>query len=252
MSRGARTKPAASASLDCRRASQRRRDHAGCCRAAVSARRQGLVARAARQPAFRALVLRLDRLAVRPGNRDLGHQLHHRVGRGDRELRLVDRDRQRRHADLGHAAADAAAMAQLDQPFRGGNDAVRGRDRRHHADHPSGPADLRLLARPLSQHDGALAAVAQRAGLGFLGDRQLSAVFDPVLVRQPDSRSRHHARPHTDARGTIVVWRLRAGLARLGQRTGAGCRPCIPRWPRSAFPWSARCTRSSGSTSPRA
>jgi hypothetical protein len=75
----------------------------------------------------------------------------------------------------------------LDQPFRGGDDAFRRRHRRHYADHPSGPPNLCLLARPLPQHDGALAAVAQRAGLGFLGDRQLPAVFDPVLVRQPDS-----------------------------------------------------------------
>ena len=67
MSAVARTKSAASASLDCRGARQRRRDHPGRRRAAVSARRQGLVARPARQPAFCALVLRIDRLAVRSG-----------------------------------------------------------------------------------------------------------------------------------------------------------------------------------------
>ena len=39
-----------------------------------------------------------------------------------------------------------------------------------------------LLARALPEHDVALAAVAQRAGLGFLGDRQLSPVLDHVLV----------------------------------------------------------------------
>ena len=55
-----------------------------------------------------------------------------------------------------------------------------------------------------------------------------------------------------DARGAVVLWRLCAGLARLGQPLAQAARPCIPRWPRSAFPWSARCTRSSGSISPRA
>ena len=55
-----------------------------------------------------------------------------------------------------------------------------------------------------------------------------------------------------DARGTSCsTARSRwAGAARRG--TGAVSRPCTPRWPRSAFRWSARCTRSSGSISPRA
>ena len=53
-------------------------------------------------------------------------------------------------------------------------------------DPPSRPADLCLLARTLSEHDGAVAAVAQRAGVGFLGDHQLPAVLDPVLLCQPD------------------------------------------------------------------
>ena len=48
----------------------------------------------------------------------------------DRQLRLVDRHRQRRHVDLGDAAADAPALARLDQPLRRSDDAVRRRDRR--------------------------------------------------------------------------------------------------------------------------
>ena len=41
-------------------------------------------------------------------------------------------------------------LARLDQPLRRGDDAVRGRHRRHHADHPSRPADLRSTgSRPI-------------------------------------------------------------------------------------------------------
>ena len=62
--RRARSQPAASASLDCRRARERRRDHAGHRRPAVSAGRQGVVDRRAGELAVRALVHRIDRLAV--------------------------------------------------------------------------------------------------------------------------------------------------------------------------------------------
>ena len=200
---------------------------------------------------FVAVVHRIDRLAVLPGHRHLGHQLHRRVGRCDRELRLVDRHRQCRHADFGDAAVDAAAMAQLDQPLRRGDDAVRRRDRRHHADHPSRTADLCLLACALSEHDGALAAMAQRAGVGFLGDHQLSAVLDPVLVRQPDPRPRHHARPHHGRGGQLLYGALALGWRGSAQHWRR-LRRCTPRWRRSAFRWCARCIRSSASISPRA
>ena len=71
---------------------------------------------------------RLYALHARRGH--LGHQHQRGLGLRDRELRLVDRDRQRRHADLLAAAADAAVVARLDQSVRGGDDAFRRRDRR--------------------------------------------------------------------------------------------------------------------------
>ena len=54
------------------------------------------------------------------------------VGWGVRhhQLRLVDRHRPRRHADLGDPAAVPAEVAHVDQPLRRGDDAVRRRLRR--------------------------------------------------------------------------------------------------------------------------
>ena len=60
----------------------------------------------------------------------------------------------------------------------------RCRDRRPVPDHASRPAAVFLLARSISQHDDGLAAVAQRADLGFLGDPELSPVLDHLLVRR--------------------------------------------------------------------
>ena len=61
---------------------------------------------------------------------DLGHQRPGRLGLRHHQLRLVDRHRPRRHADLGHPAAAAPGVAHVDQPLRRGDDAVRGRLRR--------------------------------------------------------------------------------------------------------------------------
>ena len=54
--------------------------------------------------------------------------------------------------------------------FAESDDAVRRGDRRPVPDPASRPALVLLLARALPEHDGAVAAVAQRPGLGFLGD----------------------------------------------------------------------------------
>ena len=65
--------------------------------------------------------------------------------------------------------------------------------RRHFSDHPSRPPDVFLLADALPEHDDGVAAVAQRADLGFLGDPQLHHVLDHVLVCRAYPRSRHYA-----------------------------------------------------------
>jgi len=55
----------------------------------------------------------------------MGHQRPGHVGLGDHQLRLVGRHRPRRNADLGHPAALEAGVADLDQPVRRGDDALR-------------------------------------------------------------------------------------------------------------------------------
>ena len=70
-------------------------------------------------------------LPVLQGRRHLGRQHSRRLGIRHRQLRLVDRYRPRRHADLGDSAAAAAVVAQLDQPLRRSHDAVRRGVRRH-------------------------------------------------------------------------------------------------------------------------
>ena len=148
--------------------------------------------------------------------------------------------------------SDAAELARLDQPLRRDDDAVRGRDRRLVPDPPSRPADLFLLAGALPEHDGAVAAMAQRAGLGFLGDPQLPPLLDPVLLCRPAARPRHDARPGQHARRAVLY-----GAFALGWRGSArhwralpdaahhdgGARRAAGR---------ARCTPSSGSISPPA
>ena len=47
-----------------------------------------------------------------------GVNIPDRLGIRDHQLRLVDRYRPRRHADLGHSAAAEAGLADIDQPFR--------------------------------------------------------------------------------------------------------------------------------------
>ena len=60
---------------------------------------------------------------------DLGKQHPGRLGVRHHQLRLVDRHRPRGHADLGDPAAAPAEVANVDQPLRRGDDAVRGRVR---------------------------------------------------------------------------------------------------------------------------
>ncbi len=97
---------------------------------------------------------------------------------------------------------------------------------------------LLLLARALSQHDGALAAVAQRAGLGFLGDPQLPPVLDHVLVRRPDPRlatMRDRAQTR-DWRSAFMAPSRWAGAAR--RAIGAATELSHHDGLRSAFRWS--------------
>src|SRR5207249_2846599 len=63
-------------------------------------------------------------------HRHLGRQHPGRLGLRDRELRLVDRHRSRRHADLGDPAPPPPGVAAVHQPLRGGDDHLRRHVRR--------------------------------------------------------------------------------------------------------------------------
>ena len=84
-------------------------------------------------------------------HRHLGPASAERLGLRHHRLRVVDRNRPRRHAHLGLPAADAPEMAHLDQPHRRGHDHFR-RDVRGPvpADAP-GPAVVLLLAGAVSR-----------------------------------------------------------------------------------------------------
>ena len=168
------------------------------------------------------MLLAGDHLPVPQGGRDLGHRRAGHVGVRDRQLRLVDRHRPRRHADLGDPAAAQAGLADLDQPVRRGDDPLRRRLRRAVPAVAPGPALGLLLAAPLSQHDGALAAVAQPADLGRLRRLDVRHGVAPVLVRRADPRPGHAARPGEEPVGAVsstaflaMGWR---GSARHWQR----------------------------------
>ncbi len=184
-------------------------------------------------------------LAARQGHRHLGHQHPGRLGLRDHQLRLVDRHRPRRHADLGDPAAVPAGVAHLDQPLRRGDDAVRGGLRRPVPAAPLGPAVARLLAVPLSEHDGPLAAVPQPADLGRLRGLHLRHGVAAVLVRRPDPRPGDAARPGEEQGcAQLLYGMLRARLARLGAAL-ARLRDGLPAARRaSRRRWCSRCTRS--------
>ena len=151
------------------------------------------------------------------GHGHLGHQHSGRLGLRDYQLRVVDRHRPRRHADLGDPAALQADMAHLDQPLCRGDDAVRRRER---GDIPAAahrPAVARdLLAVPVSEHDGRVAAVPQPAHLGRLRGLDVRHGLAAVLVRRTDSRPRDAARSLGIEGRTRDLRRAGDGMARLG------------------------------------
>ena len=152
------------------------------------------------------------------GRRHLGHQHPGRLGLRDRQLRLVDRHRPRRHLHLGDPAAAAPALAHLDQPLRRGDDAVRrGMAGLFPILHLGRPWFFYWLA-PYPEHDEPVAAVAQPAGVGLLRDRHLHHRVAPVLVPGPDARPRDAARPRRTAASSRspTACSRSAGAARRG------------------------------------
>ena len=125
---------------------------------------------------------------------------------------------------IGHAGTLISAIllllqadvADLDQPLRRGDDALRGGVRRHLPAVPHRPAVARVLAAALPEHDERVAAVQEPARLGRVRRLHLRARLVPVLVRRPDSRSRDAARSLAVEDRPDDLRHPGDGLARLG------------------------------------
>ena len=116
----------------------------------------------------------VDRQAGLRRHRHLGPQRPGGLGLRDHQPGLVDRHRPRRNPDLGDPAAAQPAVANLDQPIRRGDDAVRRGLRRDvsAAPHRASVAG-RLLAAALPQHHGHVAELPQPADLGRVRHQHL-------------------------------------------------------------------------------
>ena len=177
--------------------------------------RHGLARLLRLQRAAAAALCRRHHLPDRRRRRHLGHRHPRRLGLRHHLLRLVDRHRPRRHADLRYPAADAPEMAHVDQPPGRGHDHLRRDVRRHVPAAAPGPALVLLLAAALPQHDGPVAAVPQRPGLGRVRRQHLFHGVADLLVHGHDPRPGHAARPRDHAPGPRRLRRAGAGLAQL-------------------------------------
>ena len=153
-------------------------------------------------------------LAVPEGRRHLGRHDSGRLGLRDHQLRLVDRYRPRRYADLGNSAAVQADVAQLDQPVRRSDDDLRRGLRGYVPADPRWPAMGQLLAVSVSEHDERVAAVPVAAVLGRVRGFDLRDDFRGFLVHRHDPGLWHHARSGDDA---ICEVHLRSPVARLAR-----------------------------------
>ena len=100
-----------------------------------------------------SMFLFADHVAADQGHRHLGRQHPRRLGLRHRQLRLVDRHRPRRHADLGDPAAVPAEVAHVDQPLRRGDDDLRRHVRGDVPGLPHRPSVAGgVLAVPVSEH----------------------------------------------------------------------------------------------------
>ena len=128
----------------------------------------------------------------------------------------MDRHRSCRHVDLGHSAAVASRMANVDQPVRRSDDLIRRGLRGSVSALAHGSAMVLLLDVSLPQHDESLAAISQPAGLGRVCGVDLFHRLAAVLVHRPRARHGHAARSLGQSAGADCVWRVGHGLARFG------------------------------------
>ena len=147
-----------------------------------------------------------------------GVNTHGGLGLRHRQLRLVDRHRQCRHADLGAAAADPAALARLDQPLRRGDDAVRRGHRRPVPDPASRPAATASTgSRPTrTRWSSGRNGAARWSGIsGRSSATSCSRILFWYVGLIPDLAT--HARPRARPRGAQLLY----GVFALGWRGSA-------------------------------
>src|SRR6202011_3923224 len=107
-------------------------------------------------------------------------------------------------------------LADLDQQVRGGDDAVRRRLRRALPGPPPRASLARVLAVPLSEHDGDLAPVQEPADVGRLRRLDVRDRLAALLVCRPGAGHGHAPRSLAVARGRNRLRDARDGLAGLG------------------------------------
>ena len=161
--------------------------------------------------------VRVDRLPVRERHRHLGREHPGRLGIRDRQLRLVDRHRPRRHADFRDSAASASktwrtSINRFAEAMTLFAVACAGLFPLLHLGRPW----LRVLAVPVSEHDGDLAAVPKPADVGRVRGLDVRDGVAALLVRRADPRPRDAARSLAVARRPRDLRHARDGLARLG------------------------------------
>jgi hypothetical protein len=155
-------------------------------------------------------------ISVRRRNRNLGRQCSGRMGLRDYQLRLVDRNRPRGHADIGNPVASQARMAHVHQSVRRSDDSFRCSVRRPVPGSALGPAVVRVLADPVPEHDGYLASVSKPSRVGCVRGVHVCDSFIALLVCRVDSRSRHSSRSLQQPLRSRSLRHFGNGLERFG------------------------------------
>src|SRR5665213_1332816 len=145
-------------------------------------------------------------------HRHLGRRHAGGLGPRHRRLRLVDRHRQWRHADLGDLLSARLGMAHADHPHRRIDDGFRRRLRRALPDFTSRSALAVLLALSLSRNHAGVASIPQSAAVGFRRDLGLCDRLGAVLVSRIAARSGDIARPRAEPLRAILLRPRVAGL----------------------------------------
>ena len=178
---------------------------------------------------------------------DLGDRRAGDVGVRDRQLRLVDRHRPRRHLDLGDPPLAQAGMADVDQPVRRGDDPVcRGLRRAFPALAPGAPwvfywllpypNTMALWPQWRSPLIWDVFAVSTYATVSLMF-WYVGLIPDLATLRDRAKNAGH------EFYGFLAMgWRGRRG-------TGIATAPPTCSWPASRRRWSSRSTRSWPSTS---